>query len=100
MTLGEMYQKYNLFLYRYKGRGVTKHKAHEECITFELWLESNYQIPWNTEVEVRNNEFFINGFQARFCARLLELTPEILIQADMAGGYIPVDISNHTGTIK
>lgn len=100
MTLGEMYQKYRMILYRYKGRPITAHKVYNHHVSFDLWQESHYEMPWDTLVEVRDNKFFINGNQVRFCVKVTELTPEMLIQADMTGGYIPVDISNHSDISK
>lgn len=98
MTLGELYERYRLFLFRYRGRGITAHKIHGDYLSIEVRHESRYQIPWDTEVVVLYNEFFINNIPVGFCARQIELTPESLIQADMSGGYIPVDISNKKRT--
>lgn len=98
MTLGELYERYNLFLYRYKGYGLTTHKVTEHNLTIVLRHESTYEIPWDTEVTVLHDSFFMNGVQVRFCARQVELTPESLVQANMSGGYIPIDISNKKRT--
>lgn len=99
MTLGDLYERYRLFLFRYKGFAITSHKVTEHHLSIVLMHESTYEIPWDTEVTVLHDSFFINGVQVRFCARQVELSPESIIQADMSGGYIPVDISNKKRTI-
>ena len=98
MTLGELYERYRLFLFRYKGFAITSHKVNDHVLTITLRHESTYEFPWDTEVTVLHDSFFMNGVQVRFCARQVELTPESLIQADMSGGYIPIDISNKKRT--
>lgn len=98
MTLGELYERYSLFLYRYKGFGITSHKATDHTLTIILRNEGTYEIPWDTEVTIQDDSFFMNGVQVRFCARMVELSPESIIQADMSGGYIPIDISNKKRT--
>lgn len=70
----------------------------ENGLTIELRYESTYEIPWDTEVTFQHDSFFINGFQARFSTIHIELTPESLMQSDLSGGYIPVDISNKKRT--
>lgn len=98
MTLGQMYEKYRLHMIRYKGYVITSHKMSEHFLTIELRYESTYEIPWGTEVTALDDSFFINGFEAKFCAKQIILTPESLMQADLSGGYIPVDISNKKRT--
>lgn len=92
MKLGEILSNYDLFIGSLDGRPTRKFRAGDDQVSVTCWEHHEYTFPLNVEVEERENKFYIGIHSVGFYARRVNITPELLIQAELSLGYVAIDI--------
>lgn len=92
MTLGELYTKYSVFISSVNGNRIKTHRrgvSEVKVILDEAW---EYVFPMGTELVLVGSEYRLGDNTVTFNIRSAEFTTESFYQAEVSGGYIPVNV--------
>ena len=95
MTLGEFYNKYSVFISSVNGKKTRRHRHEESEVKLSIDEGWSYIIPWETEVLLAGSEYIVDGNTVTFNLKSVEFTTESFYQAEVSGGFIPVNVLNN-----
>ena len=91
MTLGDFYHKYNVFLNSINGVMVYSHRVSESEVKLATKTDGDYNFPLTEELTITEDGYYIAGFKVTFNLKQIAFTTEKYYQAEVSGGYIPVN---------
>lgn len=91
MTLGDFYHKYNVFLSSINGVIVYSHKVSDSEVKLNTRGQGDYHFPLTEELTITEDGYYLAGFKVTFNLKQVAFTTEKYYQAEVSGGYIPVN---------
>lgn len=95
MTLGDFYTKYTVFISSVNGKRTRRHRHEVGEVMVSIDEGWTHTFPWETEVLLAGNEYILDGHTVTFNLKSVEFTTESFYQAEVSGGFIPVNILNN-----
>lgn len=95
MTLGELYTKYTVFISSVNGNRIRRHRHEESEVKVSIDEGWTHTFPWETEVLLVGNEYILDGHTVTFNLKSVAFTTESFYQAEVSGGFIPVNTLNN-----
>ena len=94
MTLGDFYTKYSVFISSVNGKRTRRHRHEVGEVKVSIDEGWSYTFPWETEVVLAGSEYILAGDTVTFNIKSAEFTTESFYQAEVSGGYVPVNVLN------